>query len=100
MSALGSAILGALIGAVIVGLAWLASLEHQRRMATDRRLAEIEQQLANVGRAKNRLYRERLEDVGFAASQAALRVHALRAHLEEQLAVVESILNRKDTAPQ
>ena len=92
MSYVGLAILSALIGAVVMGLAWAATTEHQRRLATERRLAELEKQMANVARAKNRLYRESLENVGFAASQAALRINAMR----DELAVIERILERRD----
>lgn len=102
--------IGAVAGALFILLAWLAAAERGRRVALAARLAAIEQErtdtagrvaaleqeLANLDRVrKNKLYRESLEDVGFAASQAALHVHALRAHLAEELALVETILSRK-----
>jgi len=90
-----ASLLGTLVGAVIVGLAWLAAVEHQKRVTMADRIAALELELANVGRAKNRLYREALEDVGFAASQAALHVAALRRQMEDELSIVEAILNRK-----
>jgi len=88
---------GALIGAIIVTLGWLAHNERQARHAIERQLAALNAELANLTRVRqNRLYKERLEDVGFAASQAALHVAALRTQMEEELRLVEAILNRRN----
>jgi hypothetical protein len=83
------------LAVVIIGMAGALLLAQARYGDLERENVSLREQLANVGRAKNRLYREALEDVGFAASQGALRVRALRSQMEDELAVIEAILNRE-----
>jgi len=87
---------GALSGAVVLALAWLAHSERKARRAIEHQIGLLNGELANLTRVRqNRLYREKLEDIGFAASQGALRVSALRAQMEEELRVIEAILSRR-----
>lgn len=91
------ALLSALAGGVIVALAWAAKAQHERVVALGLEISKLRDELANVTRVRtNRLYKEKLEDIGFAASQGALRVAALRAQMEDELRVIEAILARKD----
>lgn len=55
--------------------------------------AELNDELRNYRRARNnKLYRHALEDVGFAATQALLRVKAERQRLNDEWTVIEHIL--------
>ncbi len=60
---------GALVAAVIVGLAWLAANErqkrqdeHAQRQKVEELLTSVQAQLVAIDRAKNPLYREAIED--------------------------------------
>lgn len=104
-------ILAALLSGMVVGItvayayerrarrvaeAQLAKTKEQRNLAMDElrttRLAvtDLQNKLANVARAKNKLYTERLEDVQSSNVQAALRL----ARAEEDLAAARRILRR------
>lgn len=74
--------------------------ERLGRLAAERRVAEAEthaaqlnDELRNYRRARNnKLYRHALEDVGFAATQALLRVKAERQRLNDEWTVIEQLL--------
>ena len=82
--------LTALVTFVITTLTGALMIERERRSALAARVRELEQLLANLERVgRNKLYRMALEDVGFGAAQAALRIRAIK----DELAVVETILS-------
>ena len=55
----------------------------QRQQELAERVSAMEKELANLGRvARNRLYREALEDLGFGAVQAALRLSVALEEIE------------------
>ena len=94
---LPAVLLGAFGGAFAAGLLVLYVHEHQARLRLERRLAEIQderaqiqRELANLTRvARNRLYRECLEDKQAQAVQAALRLRVAKRDLEDALAILD-----------
>jgi hypothetical protein len=80
---------GCVVGVFVTLL--VVEITHLRREVNSlsEKAAEAERELANLNRLRqNKLYREAIEDYGFANAQAALRVAQLRHDLE----VVETIL--------
>ena len=110
------AVAGLVAAAAFVGAAvaycvtTIAHLRGERRTLRDQRDAsegraacladenrQLKHDLQNLGPvARNRLYRESLEDVSFGAGQALLRLRAWKAQVDEEMAVIEQLLARKD----
>lgn len=87
---------GALIGTVMLGLAWLATSERTRRQAVEHALAALREatdkqgtELANLRRSlKSKLYREAMEDKQAQVIQAALRLRVAQRDLADALAIL------------
>lgn len=83
-------IAGAGLGGISAGLIVLAAHERAARHAIERRLTEIERELGNLARvARNRLYKECLEDKQAQLLQAALRLRTAQRDVEDALAILD-----------
>jgi len=72
-----------MVGALLYVERGRRELLEQRQQEFNERMSAMEKELANLGRvARNRLYREALEDIGFGAVQAALRLSVALEEIE------------------
>ena len=71
------------VGAVLYVERGRRELLEERQRELSEKVSAMEKELANLGRvARNRLYKESLEDIGFGAVQAALRLSVALEEIE------------------
>lgn len=97
---------GALIVGIILGLAWLATSEREKRQANTTRLQKVEEQLAGalaqlaaLDRAKNPLYREAIEDQRARQLNAADSVAVGVEHMLNAIRILSPEMLKKGKRP-